>query len=773
MCAVSASAVAANMPRAIWAAPPTDNGEKLQLLSLEGSDAVRISDGQTPAIVQRGASYGRWTVTEILPESGPLVVLEDFARIDAPMLMVGKAGTVHRFEKTAEATDQDLPSLYLGHAWDDVTASATDLLGTQILDRSADPQYAEVAAAFPPIRKIWGDTYNFLGTPGNMDKVWFAYGGRSPNFDPAVYHRPIEDVRKAGKVLDGLLGGYLPVLRFVYPDGENYSEMLAFAPFRTVNENPRFQPIWYRVARVEKGKLAWTKHVDSYLPYPPRTEDDALDFYSDLIETKTGWDAALAKGMQVDLPDTRMQNIARHSLIRSMMGRSSGFPKYGVVDKNYGGSEHDGFPDTFTVETEAMLEWGLMDRAADYIDNYFDKFVRDDGVILYRGPETGQFGRMLTVVAQYVNNGGNPALLQKHAKRIDAIADILLSMRAKALTLAQDDPAYGIISGWSEADAVLEPDPARYMQPYFSNSAEAARGFRDLGRIWMRIGFAERGKKLIAEAEAIVADMNLAMKRSTLTVDGETMVPTIAGAKEPFHIVLQRDRSDPQWRSYRSWMEMLHSGMLTREQADDIIDYRGRHHDVMLGMPMAYGYRTSEMAGFLSYGHGYGLIRNDRIRDALLMTYSSMAHQYTRGMWLAPETRKLAKDEWAAPYCGPAQLVAPLMLRWLLVFEDPQSETLWLGKGMPADWLADGKHVEIKAAPTRWGRVGFRLQRKGRRIAGTISLPDGNSAQIMLRIRMQQGIALKSTSVGRIDSDGQTIILPTGSAGIISIETSI
>src|SRR5262249_23715538 len=160
---------------------------------------------------------------------------------------------------------------------------------------------------------------------------------------------------------------------------------------------------------------------------------------------------------------------------------------------------------------------------------------------------------------------------------------------------------------------------------------------------------------------ALSADLQTAMQRSLLHVDGETILPAIAGAREPFHVVLQRDRADPQWRSYRSYMEMTYSGMLTPEQIATVIDYRTRHHDVVLGMPMAYGYNTGEMAGFLSYGHGYGLIAIDRIREALLMTMSDMAHQYTRGAWLAPETRRPLSDDWASAYCAPSQLVAPLM----------------------------------------------------------------------------------------------------------------
>ena len=113
------------------------------------------------------------------------------------------------------------------------------------------------------------------------------------------------------------------------------------------------------------------------------------------------------------------------------MTRIGPFPKYGVFDRSYGGSEHDGFPDTFTVDTAAMLAWGLSDLAGQYLDNYFSYFVRDDGSILYRGPETGQYGRMLTVAAQYANYTGDYQLLLRHRRRLDAVAKLLLSLRRK------------------------------------------------------------------------------------------------------------------------------------------------------------------------------------------------------------------------------------------------------------------------------------------------------------------------------------------------------
>jgi len=53
------------------------------------------------------------------------------------------------------------------------------------------------------------------------------------------------------------------------------------------------------------------------------------------------------------------------------------------------------------------------------------------------------------------------------------------------------------------------------------------------------------------------------------------------------------------------------------------------------------------------------------------------------------------------------QLVVALMTKWLLLFEDPQSEAPGLGKALPRHGLANGKTVSVQEAPTRWRRIGF------------------------------------------------------------------
>ena len=750
--------------------------QTLKLLRLPDANSAQLTDGRTTSVVHIGARFANWTLMSISDEpSSPdhFAVLEDFTTQTGHLAIVDTRGTRFDLPKTAEPTWADPAKLYNGHRLEEVINSPSDLLGDEVLSHPGDPEYDTIAPLIPPIQKL--NTYSFVGTPNTADKVNFTYGGRSPDFDPAPYDDAIRKIREDGRVLDGIVGGWLPVLRFVYPESpDKWTEMITFAPFRTVNGNNRIQPVWYRIVHVENGSVAWTRYVDSYHPFSPRTDYDPRLFYRDLVSLRADWQKLLTPAMKIDVPDLRLENMARLSLVREMMTRINDYPKYGVVDRDYGGSEHDGFPDTFTVDTTAMLEWGLIDVAGRYIDNYLGKFVRDDGSLLYRGPETGQYGRMLSVLAQYVNYGGDPALLVRHRTRIDGITRLLLGMREKAKQLPRESPAYGMLAGWSEADASLDPDPPRYMQPYFSNSAEAAQGFRDLGNVWSRIGKQQHstaiinwGERLVRQSAELQSDLQTSISRSLLHDGSETILPSIAGVKEPFHVVVPRDPTDPQFRSYRAYIEMMYSGLLTKEQTEQIVTYRRRHHDIILGIPTAYGYKTGAVAGFLAYGHAYGLIQHDRNREALLLLYSIMAHQYTRGTWTAPETRPVFDNSPAAPYCTPAQLIVPLMTKWLLVFEDPNSDVLWFGKSMPERWLEDGQKVSLSSAPTRFGRVGFSTisHLADNRIEVRLDLPAGFKAATRVRLRAPGQRKLVSVTVNGaatkdFTSDGTISISP-------------
>jgi hypothetical protein len=222
----------------------------------------------------------------------------------------------------------------------------------------------------------------------------------------------------------------------------------------------------------------------------------------------------------------------------------------------------------------------------------------------------------------------------------------------------------------------------------------------------------------------------------------------------------------------------MYSGCLTREEVETIVRYREARRDILVGVPAAYRFPSGEMAGFLSYGHAYGLLHYDMVREFLLELYSLSAHQYTRGTWTAPETRRIDPAETAAPYCAPAQLSLPLLVRWMLAFEDPRSETLWLCKATPREWLADGETVAASGIPTRWGKVAFSVHShlmEGR-IEADLDLPRAETApRTILRLRVPGerkivAVELDGKAWREFDAKEETITLPAGVAGKVKLK---
>jgi len=138
--------------------------------------------------------------------------------------------------------------------------------------------------------------------------------------------------------------------------------------------------------------------------------------------------------------------------------------------------------------------------------------------------------------------------------------------------------------------------------------------------------------------------------------------------------------------------------------------------------------------------------------------------------------RSIVPGEGAAPFCTPAQLVVALMTKWLLVFEDSRSQTVWLGKGVPRKWLEDGKKILVANVPTRWGRLSFTVVSHLRSgvIQAHVQLPRAIGATSKLRLRVPGNAVLKSVTLNgepwtNFDVSDETITIPAGIGGSLSI----
>lgn len=647
---------------------------------------------------------------------------EDLRTRDGAITFVSGQEQVRTLPKSAEAVFAEATPRYLGLNLDDIGLSGADLLADQLLKGGSDPDPERVKAAAPPQgsanqeerwRLPW-DT--FVGTKECSDTMPVFSGGNTRTYHPVQYFPGL--TRKAAeKRWEGLVGGWMPAVRKVFPISESaYYEAIVFGD---VSARDKFiVQTWHRTAHIENGKIIKVVYGYSYPAFPPRRKDPlAAEFYRALLVFANYWDKQVADMAKTSLPVQEWADLSKHAFAKELMVRPGGvYPKYGAVDRDYYGSEYDGFQDIFTMSLYTNLEWGRFESARLILDNYFSDFVDAQGMVNMRGPETAQFGLTLSLLARYLRYTGDRGTLQKNEKKILATAKLLEELHEASLARPADDPGHGLISGWSESDSCLMPNPDIWWLPYYANSAFAARGLRDLARVWPTLHVQSPAAQQAASSwkqssTSLQETVKNAMEKNIRRDLNPPYIGTYPGAKLLFRESLATEHPSPQGWPHRPYAELLQADVLPDNLANLVIDCMRAYGATTLGVVANVSApRKGERAilGFISYGYAQMLLRLDRIEEYLLFLYSHRFHDHTRGSWTAGEVSGI--DGGTALFCIPAQQTIPLLVRWMLLLEDSDEDRLYFGKGIPREWLASSKEIRLDGAPTTWGRVNFRIQ---------------------------------------------------------------
>lgn len=708
-----------------------------------------------------------------------------------------------RLSKTAEAVSAEGDTAYLGLSFDEIVRTLPDLLAQRILKEKGDPDEDVVKSAVPPIglptpslpESMWGviaaqafTPGTFIGTKECWDTQPVLPDGSTQTFTSQQFCPEIAPLVAQGHFFDGLVGGWLPAIRKVFPMGDrDYWEIIGFPD----TEKPGRSTVhtWHRVAHVDKGALSKVFYRQTYptfkkLRQPPKPEE----FYRALLSSLEYWEANLQEFTPVALPRQDWADMAKHAFVKELIARPDGVhPRYGALDRIYGGSEHDGFQDTFTNAVYANLEWGRFSAARSFIENYFDDYVDERGAIDYRGPEIGQFGLMLAVMAKYYRYTGDQSILLKYQAKLQAISDFLTGLHVDSLDLPANDSGHGLIHGWSEADTNGTPDPDRYWQPYFGNSALVARGFRDLGGVWSEIahktgkpGLDQSGKELVTRSKQLQVALISSIERSARRDMDPPYVGALPGMEHTFVDAGRLDPLGPQMYSSRSYLELLQADMLPAALANLVIDCLRAYGGTTLGIPRESrecsdpNAKERSVLGFLSYGYAQMLLRLGRTEEFLLFLYAHRYHCHQRGHWTAREAAGISRrpDTYIDPYCTPAQQAIPLLIRWMLVLEDSDEVRLYLGRGIPCAWVVSGKPISIERAPTRWGPVRLSLaadpQKKTLHAIVELAKPI-EMLELHLSLRVPEGSHLRTVAVNgnptRLGGSRKDVVLMNGADG--------
>jgi hypothetical protein len=297
-----------------------------------------------------------------------------------------------------------------------------------------------------------------------------------------------------------------------------------------------------------------------------------------------------------------------------------------------------------------------------------------------------------------------------------------------------------------------------------SGQIEAVEGLLAIGRVWSSNGYPSQAERAGTLATSIDRALRPAVNRESVHLrDRSLFVPDqLTGHKGRAYAQLTDSRDGSYWNLVMPYA--FASGWFPPHSSASrgILRYLLSHGARLLGVPRTYArtvYGTAPGAGLAPvYGLGTSrfLADNDQPDQLALSLYGMLAVGMTDGTYISGEAVSVlpVKGTYDRAMFMPPNSGANASylgtLRELLVHErrGPLGAPVGLDLAFstPRAWLADGKQIDVRSAPTSFGKVSYTLERSGSTITGKLVIPYGPATR--LRLRLPAGERLGRVLVG-------------------------
>jgi len=554
-----------------------------------------------------------------------------------------------------------------------------------------------------------------------------------------------------------LAAGYLPIVQTSYVDahGRRYQQE-AFAARLPDGTTAAYARVTGGPARI--GGVVASRPVR----WAPRRSPGAVPIeLAEYERARTSvvnyWDARLAQGASIAVPEARVMNAQRALLIQNLMLTW----RYSIGNPY----EEFSFPESLD-EAQVLAEYGFADVAR--------SIVRTS---LTRRPTpypSWKMGEKLLAAATAYRVGGDETLIAQTTPTLRRYVDALARAQRGDGLLARERYSSDI------PDLVLG----------LHAQAVAWQGLHAMARVWSELDDDALARRAEAIAQRLRAALRGAVARSaTRAADGSLFVPMRLLDHEPAHPLLPGTRDGSYWNLVAPYA--LASGVLgSRAQERAALRYLLAHGSRFLGVVRAgafslYGHASASTGLDQVYGLNaarflaaldepdqlvlslYGQLAAALTRDTFIggeaSSLSPIAHAYYRSMYLPPNS------------VGNASLLETLRL--MVTNELPDGRGLQLAYATPRAWLAPGKTIAVDRLPTGFGPLSYTLASHARSLSATISVPRIAGHSLSLRLRLPGGAQIASVTVGgrplrTFDRRTGTIDL-TGHGGSLALEVAV
>jgi hypothetical protein len=455
------------------------------------------------------------------------------------------------------------------------------------------------------------------------------------------------------------------------------------------------------------------------------------------------WDAQLAQGATIQVPDPTVQN--------ALQGIVTQLVAYGWRYSIGNPYEELSYEESLDA-AEVAAELGYSAVAKSIVNFALERMrVRPIRFNAFRG------AHILYSAATYYRLTDDKGFLRAATPELEVLVQRIASRREKSGLLAPE---------------ALSTDLENHFVHSVSGEIEAIEGLYAIARAW---GPTADGKRARSLAQTLDRGLAPKLKRaSTNLKDGSLFVPDQLPQKPFKQLTATRDGS--YWNLVMP--EAFGSGWFAPGTATSrgIMRYLLQHGSRFLGVPRTsaqtvYGRETG--AG-LAQVYGLGISRfladNDQPDQLDLTLYGMLAAGMTANTYVSGEAVSVLpvhsayeRSMFMPPNTG-ANASFLGTLRELLVHERRGAQGapagLDLAFSTPRAWLEDGKQIVVQDAPTSFGKVSFTLARSGSTIDGSLVVPAGSHAR--LRLRVPAGERVTRVVVGSAS-------LPVDSAGTVDL----
>ena len=653
-----------------------------------------------------------------------------------------------------------------------------DPLGAEVLAAKADPSFESVAALLPALAKP-RETVGVKDHPyeigvrhdGTIELAHAGDGwqstGRKAFFE--VGEPPVQFA--AGGCAKRLLQGHLPVVvaefkhdglvyeQTVFGHSEGMSpdkDLWGYVRLRISNAGRRertaravlrFAPPadaapW--LPRALPVPAGGSREVCFKLPSPPEgraaAEVDSQEFRQRLDEVCERWTALVGAGMQITVPEQRVNDACRAWLAFNFLNVDKQGDRY--LPHDGAGFYEEVFGYSAVLYCHALDLWGYHEDSRRYLESLLS-LLRPDGLffVRYGLPD---HGAMLLALSSHYRMTGDEAWLRQTALPIVRMCDWIIRKRQESMQAAGTSRpvTYGLIKFTPYAD-YGEATFDYYGDAYCCVGMEQAAG------VLRRIGMGAQADRIAGEAAAYRACILGSMDAAVIEREGVKVLPM-----EPdTHRLLKST-------GYKAggYYGLIASMMLESEFLPPA-DGRARWVTGALerrgGLVLGLCEFDKGVDHAYTYGYLLNCLRRDEVRRALLGFYGMLACGMGRDTYAGVEVTQVLTGEPTPTlphlYSGTQQL---RLLRMMLVGDE--GADLRIGQAVPRAWLEAGKRIEVRRAPTAFGPVSFTILSEVNRgrIQALIDPPTRQPPRcIRLRLRHPKGRPIRAVTVNGAPTD--------------------